>query len=232
MTTAVIAAHPDDETLGCGATIAKLAAEQDVHIIVLGDGITARREAREDVRALEELYDDARAAALSLGAASVTFGRLPDLRFDTVSLLDVVWIVEQALREIEPTAVFTHHAGDLNRDHRITLQAVLAATRPIAGCPVRDVYSFEVASATEWAFGGAGPAFTPNVFVDVGDCLNKKIQAMECYRTERRETPHPRSPEALRALARYRGSTVGFEYAEAFQLVRSVRDGFGDGERR
>lgn len=228
MSTAVVAAHPDDETLGCGATVAKLATQEDVHIIVLGDGITARREAKDDTSAIDALYTDAQAAAQTLGAASLHFARLPDLRFDTVSLLDVVWEVERMLREISPSRIFTHHGGDLNRDHQITLRAVLAATRPMAGCPVRDVYSFEVPSATEWAFGGSGSAFAPNVFVDVGDCLEKKIQAMECYRTERREPPHPRSPQALRALAGYRGSTSGFEYAEAFRLVRSVRDDFGD----
>ncbi|QMU78278.1 PIG-L family deacetylase [Streptacidiphilus sp. PB12-B1b] len=223
MTIAVFAAHPDDETLGCGATIAKLAATEDVHIVVLGDGITAREASRHDRAAADALYADAEAATTLLGAASVTFERLPDLRFDTLPLLEIVWRVERVLREIRPASVFTHHPGDLNRDHQLTSRAVLTATRPVDGCPVRDLYCFEVPSSTEWGFAGVAPGFTPNVFVDVSETIETKVRAMESYRSERRAFPHPRSPEALRALARYRGSTAGLESAEAFQLMRSIR---------
>lgn len=223
MTTVAIMAHPDDETLGCGATLAGLAREQDVHVLILGDGITARAEAREDHAALDALYEDAHRACAVLGLASLTVERLPDLRFDTVPLLEIVWRIEAVLRAIRPDTVFTHHVGDLNRDHRITAEAVLAATRPTGGSTVRDVYSCEVASASEWAFGQLATPWRANVFVDVTDTIEAKLEAMECYRTERRDPPHPRSGEALRALARHRGSTAGFAYAEAFELVRSVR---------
>jgi LmbE family N-acetylglucosaminyl deacetylase len=223
MTVAVFAAHPDDETLGCGATLALLAKHGDVHVTILGEGITAREAQRDDHGAIEELYTDAHTAASVLGVSSVRLEGLPDLRFDSLPLLDIVWRVERVIREIRPTVVYTHHAGDLNRDHQLTLRAVLTATRPLAGCPVLDIYSFQVPSSTEWAFGTTGPAFRPNVFVDVTSTIEQKVQAMECYRSERRDFPHPRSADALRALARHWGSVVGRPYAEAFSLVRSVR---------
>jgi len=199
--------------------------------VILGDGITARVQARDDSAAIDELYQDAERARDTLGAASLTLEKLPDLRFDTVPMLEIVWRIEAVLREVRPDTVFTHHTGDLNLDHRLTAQAVLAATRPTGDFIVRDVYACEVPSATEWAFDRIAAPFRPNVFVDVSDTVETKIAAMDCYRSERRAAPHPRSPEALRALARYRGSTAGFEYAEAFELVRSVRGG-RDGEIR
>jgi LmbE family N-acetylglucosaminyl deacetylase len=191
--------------------------------VVLGDGITARVESQNDVDALDSLYVDAEAAAALLGVKSIAFERLPDLRFDTLPLLDIVWRVERAIRDLRPSAILTHHPGDLNRDHQLTARAVLTATRPVGDCPVRDVYAFEVPSATEWSFGGVAPQFSPTVFVDVSKTIDKKIHAMECYQSERRDPPHPRAAESLRALARYRGATAGFAYAEAFQLMRSVR---------
>jgi LmbE family N-acetylglucosaminyl deacetylase len=225
MTVLAIMAHPDDETLGCGATLAALARTREVHVLILGDGITARIDARDDSAALVDLYQDAERARDTLGVASLTLEKLPDLRFDTVPMLEIVWRVEAVLRQLRPETVFTHHTGDLNRDHRITAEAVLAATRPIGETVVRDVYACEVPSATEWAFDRLAAPFRPNVFVDATDTIEKKVEAMECYRSERRPAPHPRSAEALRALARYRGSTAGLRYAEAFELVRSVRTG-------
>jgi N-acetylglucosamine malate deacetylase 1 len=223
MTVVVFAAHPDDETLGCGATVAKLAAKEEVHVVVLGDGITAREAFQDDRAAVETLYRDAEEAAKVLDVASVSFERLPDLRFDTLPLLDIVWRVERVIQRLRPTTVYTHHLGDLNRDHQITARAVLTATRPVGDCPVHDVYAFEVPSSTEWTFGALAPAFRPTVFVDVTDTIETKVRAMGCYRSEAREFPHPRSPEALRSIARRWGSVVGRGYVEAFELVRSIR---------
>jgi LmbE family N-acetylglucosaminyl deacetylase len=223
VTIAVFAAHPDDETLGCGATVAKLAKTEDVHVIVMGDGITARQAHSDDRAAVEKLYDDAQAAATTLGVRSMTFERLPDLRFDTLPLLEIVWRVERHIRELRPSLVYTHHAGDLNRDHQLTLRAVLTATRPVGDCPVRDIYSFEIPSSTDWTFNSVTPPFRPNTFVDVSQTIDTKIQAMACYRSETRDFPHPRSAEALLAMARRWGSVVGREHVEAFELVRSIR---------
>ncbi len=229
MTALVVAAHPDDEVLGCGGTIARLAQEgHDVYIAVLGEGITSRYEQREqDNHALVEgLRARSRQVAELLGAKAPFLYSLPDNRFDTVPLLDAIKIIEQLVERLQPHVIYTHHGGDLNIDHVVVHRAVLTATRPVAGCPVKDIYAFEVPSSTEWAFGQFRPAFRPNVFVDISATLETKAQAMELYESEVRTFPHPRSSDALQASARRWGSVVGCEAAEAFELVRSIRSEF------
>jgi LmbE family N-acetylglucosaminyl deacetylase len=222
----VVAAHPDDEVLGCGATAARLVAEgHDVHFAILGEGMTSRHANRSDAEAekLKALRCHARAAAEKVGVKNVLLHGLPDNRLDTVPLLDVVKIIEDLIERLRPEVIYTHHGGDLNIDHGIIHRAVLTATRPMEGTPVREVYAFEVPSSTEWAFQRLEKAFRPNVFVDVTRTLEAKIAAMQCYDTESRRFPHPRSPEALRAIAMRWGSVAGCGAAEAFELVRSVR---------
>lgn len=224
----VIAAHPDDEILGCGATAARLAQEHhEVHFAILGEGITSRHAQRSDadVRELEALHNHAKAAAAKVGAKSIALHHFPDNRLDTVPLLDVIKVVEELIDRLQPEVIYTHHSGDLNVDHGVVHRAVLTATRPISGQTVREIYAFEVPSSTDWAFGSAQPQFRPNVFVDVTATLEAKITAMACYETESRKFPHPRSPEALRAVATRWGSIAGFATAEAFELVRSLRPG-------
>src|SRR5262249_1522936 len=126
-------------------------------------------------------------------------------------------------RRLTPETVYTHSVGDLNIDHVVVHRAVLTATRPIAGRPVRELYSFEVPSATEWAFGEFAGPFRANLFVDVTATLDVKIQALKAYESEMRAFPHPRSTEAIRAMAQRWGSAVGVSAAEAFNLVRMVR---------
>jgi LmbE family N-acetylglucosaminyl deacetylase len=222
----VIAAHPDDEVLGCGGTAARLVSEgHDVHFAILGEGVTSRHAQRGDAEPsqLTRLHQQTHAAAAQVGVKNVVLHKLPDNRLDTVALLDVVKIVEDLVDRVKPQVIYTHHAGDLNVDHGVIHRAVLTATRPLAGQPVLEIYAFEVPSSTEWAFQRIEPAFRPNVFVDISRTLEQKIAAMECYETEARKFPHPRSPEALRALATRWGSAVGCASAEAFELVRSVR---------
>lgn len=221
----VIAAHPDDEVLGCGATAARLAQEKhEVHFAILGEGITSRHLQRADAdpAQLSDLRKHAHAAAAKLGARSLTLRNLPDNRLDTVALLDVVKVVEELVDEIKPDVIYTHHSGDLNVDHGVVHRAVLTATRPMAEQSVREIYAFEVPSSTDWAFGSL-PPFRANVFVNVSATLEAKIAAMACYESEARVFPHPRSAEALRATARRWGSVVGCEAVEAFELVRSIR---------
>jgi LmbE family N-acetylglucosaminyl deacetylase len=222
----VIAAHPDDEVLGCGGTAARLIGEgHEVHFAILGEGMTSRHSQRSDAGAkqLAILHQQTHAAAGKLGVKNVTLHKLPDNRLDTVPLLEVVKLVEDLVDRVKPEVIYTHHAGDLNVDHGVVHRAVLTATRPIAGQPVLEIYAFEVPSSTEWAFQRIELSFRPNVFVDITRTLEAKIAAMECYESEKREFPHPRSPEALRAIATRWGSVVGCGAAEAFELVRSIR---------
>lgn len=222
----VIAAHPDDEVLGCGATIARLAQERsEINIAILGEGITSRYQQREkaDYSSVEALQVCSRQVAKKLGARDVFFNHLPDNRFDTVPLLDIVKIIEGLIDRLKPEVIYTHHAGDLNIDHSIVSRAVLTATRPVREIPVREIYAFEVASSTEWTFGQLRPVFKANVFINIIDTLEAKVEAMTVYESERRLFPHPRSADALRHAARRWGSMVGLEAAEAFELIRSIR---------
>lgn len=221
----VVAAHPDDEVLGAGGTIARLARDRDVHVGILGEGATSRRPRREDTppEEVRRLAEDARAAAKVLGVVEVVLAGLPDNRLDTVPLLDLAKTVEGWVARWRPTQVLTHHGGDLNVDHVLAQRAVLAATRPLPGSPVREVLAFEVPSATDWSFGAVAGPFRPNVFVDVASTLDRKVEALACYRGEARPFPHPRSPEALRAAAVRWGSVAGCGAAEAFELLRAVR---------
>lgn len=226
MNVLAIAAHPDDEVLGCGGTLARLAAEgHAVYIAILGEGISARYARREDAdqRLIEGLRSRARQVAQLLGARDLFLQSLPDNRFDTVPLLDVAKIIEDAIGRVQPAVVYTQHGGDLNIDHAVTYRATLTATRPVPGCPVKVVYGYESASSTEWAFQKFAPAFHPNVFVDIGATLPTKIRALQTYEGEARAFPHPRSPEALRAAAQRWGSVAGLPAAEAFELVRLIQ---------
>jgi LmbE family N-acetylglucosaminyl deacetylase len=221
----VIAAHPDDEVLGCGGTIARLVKEgHQVHIAILAEGITSRYSRREnaDSSLLQNLHAKSREAATTLGVNDLSLHGLPDNRMDTMPLLDVVKIVESLIEKISPVRIYTHHGGDLNVDHAVVSRAVLTATRPLPGCPVRELYLFEIPSSTEWAFQQFEGTFLPNVFVDVGQTLETKVRAMACYESEVRAFPHPRSPEALRAVGQRWGSVAGCAAAEAFQLVRAI----------
>jgi LmbE family N-acetylglucosaminyl deacetylase len=227
MTVLVVAAHPDDEVLGCGATISRLASEgQDAVIAILGEGATSRSASRDvaDAALVDGLADRAQKVGTLLGAAEVRLFGLPDNRFDSVDLLDVVKIVEGIVDDLRPAIILTHHGGDLNVDHGITHRAVLTATRPVAGQPVKGIYAFEVPSATDWAFQRLAPVFRPNTFVDVDGFLDRKLAGMAVYDTEGGSFPHPRSPEALTATARRWGSVVGCHAAEAFELVRRTWD--------
>ncbi|OGO20352.1 MAG: GlcNAc-PI de-N-acetylase [Chloroflexi bacterium RBG_16_50_9] len=222
----VIAAHPDDEVLGCGGTIARHAQQGDeVDCLMLGEGITSRRSRREDVntKELQQLKSDARQAARVLGIKKVFFKDFPDNRFDSVPLLDIVKAIEEVKGKGRPEIIYTHHHGDLNIDHEITFKAVLTACRPLPGETVKEIYSFEVPSSTEWHAGSAQNYFMPDVFVDVAATFPKKTEALKAYRTESREYPHPRSPRALEIIARRWGVAVGRELVEAFKLVRWVK---------
>jgi LmbE family N-acetylglucosaminyl deacetylase len=222
----IVAAHPDDEVLGCGGTMARLAqAGSEVYVAILGEGITSRYDRRE--QASQALVDRlrvlTRTVAAGLGVKEVFTFDLPDNRFDTVPLLDIVKLVEEVVGKVRPAAVYTQHGGDLNMDHVVTHRATLTATRPTAECPVKAVYAYEVASSSEWAFQQFAPVFRPNVFVDISSTLEAKIQAMQAYESEARPFPHPRSPEALRAAAMRWGTVVGVGAAEAFQCIREVQ---------
>jgi LmbE family N-acetylglucosaminyl deacetylase len=218
----VVAAHPDDEALGCGGTLARHTAEGDrVEAVFLTDGVSARAGGRNEADRTTR-QQAANAAAEVLGIRRLHLLGFPDNRLDSVPLLDVVQRLEAIVFAVKPDVVYTHHGCDLNADHRVAHQAVVTACRPLPGTTLSAIYGFETLSSTEWSTPAIGAAFLPERFVNIAPWLTAKLQALECYRDELREYPHPRSRTTVEALARLRGSTVGLEAAEAFAVVRQL----------
>lgn len=217
----VVAAHPDDEMLGCGGTLARLRAlGVDVTLMLLGEGPAARDGA--DEQATINSRSSALAAASMLNIHDVRFGNAPDNQFDTLPLLELARLIERVAEETSPDIVFTHHSGDLNIDHVLTYRAVITAFRPLPGAAPPVLLGFEVLSSTEYSPPGAGPAFQPTLYIDIEHFLSAKQRALAAYSSEMRPWPHPRSHEAVECLARLRGSQCGREAAEAFVLYRGV----------
>lgn len=214
-----IVAHADDEALGCGGTLKKHSAEGDhVTVIFLTDGVGARQKSGSEKK---ERSDAARKAANQLGIGDLVQFDFPDNELDSVPLLSIVQTIEQAIKRVEPNIIYTHHNGDLNIDHQVCNKAAITATRPVPGNQIEALYGFEVLSSTEWAFG-TSEAFCPQHFVDITEEFPRKVNSLSCYESEMREFPHSRSIEAVEALARLRGATIGVHYAEAFSVIRTI----------
>lgn len=214
-----VAAHPDDETLGAGGTMAWHAARGDtVWACILTEGASSRHDR------VEQQLDCARRACDTLGVEKLVLVGLPDQRLDTLSLLDVIAPIEQCIEDLRPDVVLTHFGGDVNEDHRLVSRATMVATRPVPGTPVKRVCAFEIASSTDWAPPVPGSTFAPNLFVDISATLETKLTAMkayaETYHSEVRPFPHPRSMEALTAYAQRSGAVSGLLAAEPFMLLR------------
>ncbi len=219
----VVVAHADDETLGCGGSIARWVKEgKRVDVLCLGDGVGARSK-KDFERQCQERRQMAQQAGERLGVHSWEFHNLPDNRFDTIDLLDIVQRVEAVIEKYQPGIMVTHHKADLNIDHQRTHEAVVTACRPQAGHSVHTLLFFEVPSATEWQVPDTTTAFQPNWFVDISATWMEKKQALQAYAEEMRPWPHPRSIEGIEHLAAWRGATVGVARAEAFVLGRAIR---------
>lgn len=217
-TVLVVAAHPDDEVLGVGGTVARhVDAGDEVHALVLADGATSRYGSGMD----DVLAEAARTCGRVLGVASVRVRALPDQRLDALPLLDVVREIEPLVDELRPRVVYTHFPGDVNADHGVVSRAAWTACRPYVLPRLACFAVFETPSSTEWGWP-TGDGFRPTTFVDVTDVLDRKVAAMEEYRCELRPYPHPRSARALRERAAYWGSTVGRHAAEPLQVLRAV----------
>lgn len=217
----VVAAHPDDEVLLCGGTIARMAAAGDeVYTLILGEGKTSRDEMRNPVECeaeLSRLAREIREANFVLGVQDVFHGDFPDNRFDSVDLLDIIKRIEHFKHLVQPNIVFTHSKCDLNVDHCVTHTAVLTATRPMEGEPIQEIYCGEVLSSTEWNFP---LSFSPNTFFRIADTMGVKVDAMSKYSSELRPYPHPRSLRAMEESARMWGVRTGLGCAEAFECLR------------
>ena len=212
----IFAAHPDDEVLGCGGTIARHIHNGDkVQVVFLADGFGSRNNgSNRDASAKE--------ASKLLGCETPIFLNFPDNQLDNVILLHIVKKLEEIIGNFLPSIIYTHHYGDLNIDHQVTHRAVMTACRPQPNFSVKEIYTFEIVSATHWQSVSMGGLFSPNYFVDVSDFINKKMDALHCYASEMREYPHARSYEALQNLSKFRGSSIGVRDAEAFCVERLI----------
>lgn len=219
----VVAAHPDDEVLGCGGAIARHVAQGDrVRVVIMAEGLTSRTDSRNSPE-LAELNLAAQKANAILGVSELRLMGLPDNRLDTLDRLSVIQKIESVIDLWRPSVIYTHHAGDVNVDHQVVHHAVVTACRPQRSHPVSTLLFFEVPSSTEWQTPGSGEPYQPNWFVDISDSLERKLQALTAYSGEMRGWPHPRSLQGVEYLARWRGATIGANAAEAFVLGRQVQ---------
>ena len=217
----VVAAHSDDEAIGCSGTIAKHVNSGDnVHLLFMTDGVGSRDEIND---LSKERKSAAKNASEILGVTSFMNLDFPDNKMDSIPLLEITQEIEKVIQLTDTEIVYTHHVGDLNIDHQITHKAVMTACRSQPGLSVKEIYGFEVLSSTEWQTPNVMP-FCPNVFITISEEIETKIKVLKAYSYEMREPPHTRSIENIIRLNALRGACVGVYYAEAFSLIRSIRN--------
>ena len=216
----VVAAHPDDEVIGCGGTIAKLTKNGvEVSLLVLGGVTTSRYKdnKKEEDWKKSKYIDELESSSRLLEIKNIFRENLDDNRFDTYPLLDIVKKIEKIKMDVSPEYVFTHWHSDLNIDHEITHRAVLTSFRPDINKHV-NILAFEVLSSSEWSVNHN--KFQPHIYVDISSFIEKKLDAMRCYKSEIREYPYPRSIDGIKIHAHARGLEVCLDYAEAFMFMR------------
>jgi len=215
----IIAAHPDDEVLGCaGAIIKNIQEGKRVSVCILTDGAITRY--KKDM--VKILRNHALKCAKILGGPELIFGNLPNQLLDTLPITEVIKTIEKVINSVKPDIVYTHDKGDLNRDHKIVYEATLTASRPIPGSKIKSLLTYFVPSSSEFNNVDKESVFVPNVFLDIKNEVARKIRAFSCYQTEIKPYPHPRSPEAIKTYAQWWGIQAGIEYAEPYRLIRTI----------
>jgi LmbE family N-acetylglucosaminyl deacetylase len=215
----VVAAHPDDEVLGAGGTLAAHAQRGDkVFPLIVADGV----QVRYDEQQRTELKDACRKCCATLGVEEPEFLGFPDQQLDKFSQIEINQALEERVLRRKPEVVYAHHYGDMNRDHQILHDCTAVVCRPKPGAFVKRVLSFAIPSSTDWVPQITGRSFVPNWFVDISATLERKLEALEHYKSETPSFPHPRSLQAIETQARYWGSSVGVEAAEPFMLLRNI----------
>ncbi len=215
----IVVAHPDDEVLGAGATIHKLVCEgHKVAVCTMANHASARANISAT------LTEDQEYATSILGVSKCYAADFPNIRMNTVPHLELVQFIEKCIEDFGADTIITHHPSDTNNDHVMTSYAAQAASRLFQrkdGIPALKLFLYmEVLSSTEWSLDSSVNRFTPNYFVEVGhEGIDIKLQALSAYKGVMRDYPHPRSEEAIRGLAAYRGVQAGCNYAEVFECV-------------
>jgi len=209
----VIVAHPDDEVLGMGATIKKLAKKNVIHLCVVSEGASAQYKDKKMIKVRKEAC---KKAGKILGISHVSFLDFPDMRLDSIPHLEINRELEKIIHKYGPKIVYTNYFNDLNKDHKIVYDSTLVATRPFSSS-VKELLCFELP-------GPVCKPFCPNIFENITKEFSHKIRALKCYSSEIENFPHPRSLESIENLAIYRGIQAGIPKAEAFELIRRIND--------
>lgn len=223
----VFAAHPDDELLGCGATLLKHQKKGfKIKTFFFGDGESSRNIDKKKIfKLIIRREKQAETVSKKGKFEKPIFKRFPDNRLDTVPLLDIVKFIEKQIKDNKPEIIFTHFENDLNIDHQIIYRAVITATRPLSKTFVKKIYSFEIPSSTDFSISRKlKKVFNPNLYFNVESTISKKINLLKLYKDEIKKWPHSRSLKSIKNLAMYRGSQIGIKYAEAFIIVRELQD--------
>ena len=221
----VISAHPDDEVLGMGGTIAKYASQgAEIALLIVTDGSSCQYVGNANLNAIiEEKKVETKACADELGIRHIYYGGLPDMKLDVTPHVEVNKVIEKVVSVFQPSIVFTHFIGDVNKDHQCVFESTLVACRPVSGQCIKKLFLYSVPSSTEWNVQTSSTAFLPNWFEDIsGEFAEKKYRALECYKTELREYPHPRSVQYLKIADIAEGNRVGLLAAESFILLRNI----------
>ena len=220
----VIAAHPDDEVLGLGGTISKLAAEGNViHHLIITDGSSQQYLGNPKLKdIIEEKKRETCECASILGIKTIDYASFPDMKLDTVPHVQINECIERTISKYSIEMVFTHFYGDVNKDHRCVFESSIVATRPFVGQTVKTVLLYKTPSSTEWNYQSTESSFSPNVYVNITDFEKNKLRAISCYKRELRQYPHPRSLKAIEQMDCCCGTTICAEFAESFILVRGI----------
>ena len=217
----IIAPHPDDEVLGCGGIIKKYSsAEKSVFVVVVSRG----KSGLYSEERIQNVRQEALNAHRILGVKETRFFDFPAPELDLVSTSELARAISEVIREFKTDTIFLPHRGDIHHDHGAVFNAGLVAARPVKESPVKRIFSYETLSETEWSPPFGNDIFIPGYFVNIADVFHVKLEAMKCFKSQVREFPNPRSLEAMEALAKLRGSTVGFTHAEAFMNIRIIED--------
>jgi len=219
----VVAAHPDDEVLGCGGTIAKYKNIYNFNCLFLSDGVSSRSlDKKKNEIQIKKRKISAEKAKKILGIKKIFFGNFPDNSMDSIPFLSIVKFIEAHIKLIKHFRIYTHFGNDLNIDHKLASKAVVTATRPQKKNTVKEILFFEIPSSTEWNFRNTKGFFNPNVFENIEKTIEFKKRALTSYKQELRKYPHPRSMQAIINLSKYRGNTSASKHAEAFVLARKI----------
>ncbi len=218
----IVAAHPDDDILGCGGTISALAGKAKIRVIFIAEGSSCRFDDHNSIQSksvIKERNLMAINALELLGVTSYSFYNYPCGRLDQVPLIEINKVIEKEIKEFKPDTIFTHSNIDSNQDHVKINQAALIAARPGLSS-VKNIYAYEILSSTEWGFQDV---FKPNLFVPLTELdVRAKVNAMLCYKSEFKDFPFPRSEKGIFYLASLRGMQSGYQFAEAYNVIRST----------